>query len=188
MLPQKLSPSQALQCTKSAGHSIKLFHHLSARDVARGCNGCQCTRKTQRGPRGPLFRLCGVTIVNFLEIPTYEASCSEMHSFVVLGAPTKTNHPGWGPLKQAGAQSNSKKGPFGDYGVPWTPCTSGPHWPDAPVSKSPSYVYALSSARSPSACAYSCMTAYPELSRSRTTSVCAGRAKSPPAFRPTPGP
>ena len=28
---------------------------------------------------------------------TYEASCSQMCSFEVLGAPTRTNHPSWGP-------------------------------------------------------------------------------------------
>ena len=41
-----------------------------SRDVARGCNGCQCTHEIQRGPRGPITRLCGVTVVNFLGIHT----------------------------------------------------------------------------------------------------------------------
>ena len=39
-----------------------------------------------------------------------------MRSFKVLGAPTGINHPSWGALEQTGAQSNSKIGPFGDYG------------------------------------------------------------------------
>ena len=49
---------------------------------------------------------------------TYEASCSQMRSFEVLGAPNRNNHPSWGPLEQAGAPEQQQKGPFGDYGAP----------------------------------------------------------------------
>ena len=36
----------------------------TVRDLSRGGggNGCQCTREAQRGPRGPLTRLCKVTV------------------------------------------------------------------------------------------------------------------------------
>ena len=57
---------------------------------------------------------------------TYGASCSQMRSFEVLGAPTSTNHPNQGPLEQAGDQRNSKGGPFAGYGTPWSLCTAGP--------------------------------------------------------------
>ena len=64
---------------------------------------------------------------------TYEASCSQVRSFEVLWAPTRTNHPSWGPWSKPGPQHNSKSGPFRNYGSPL---------PDAPVSKkNPSYVY-----------------------------------------------
>ena len=33
---------------------------------------------------------------------TYEAFCSQMRSFEVLMAPTRTDHLSWGPLEEAG--------------------------------------------------------------------------------------
>ena len=46
-----------------------------------------------------------------------------------------------GPLEEAGAPEQEQKGPLWRLRSPWGPCTVGPHWPDAPVSKNSSYVY-----------------------------------------------
>ena len=93
---------------------------------------------TQRGTRGPLTHLCEVTIVDFLGIHiTYVASCSQIRSFEVLEVPTVPAGAPWGML---GPQNNSKRDFFGGYG-PLGPRMVWPPWPDAPITKSPSYVY-----------------------------------------------
>ena len=60
-----------------------------------------------------------------------------MHSFEVLGAPTRPNHLSWGPLEQDGAQSNSKRGPFGGNLSLGSLYSRDPrtHWTDAPIKK-----------------------------------------------------
>ena len=62
------------------------------RDVAKGCNGCQCTRETQRGPLSTPYSPMWSYHSEF-SWDTYEASCSQMRSFEVLGDPTRIKHP-----------------------------------------------------------------------------------------------
>ena len=109
-----------------------------------GCNGCRCTCETQRAPRGPLTRLCGATIVNFLGIHTSlpAAKCAPL---MCQGAQAGPSITAGAPWSRPVPQSNSKRGPFADYGAPWGPCMAVPPWPDAPVSKNPSFVYDLTS-------------------------------------------
>ena len=127
-----------LHCISAYCSPVRILHTVY-RDVSRGVYGCQCTREAQRGPRGPLIRLCGVAVVNFVTIHTTipAAKCALLKCSGPQPRPTIPAGATWSRL---GPKINSKRGPFGDYGAPGVPAWWGP-WPDAPVLKNPSYVF-----------------------------------------------
>ena len=87
-------------------------------------------------PPGPLTCLCGVTIVNFLEIHMRLPAAKWL--FRSVRGPNQVQPSQQGPLEWVGAQSNSKRGPFGDYGDPWHPRKVGPFGLVRPYRKIPS--------------------------------------------------
>ena len=96
---------------------------------SQGCKGCECTRETRWVPqRTSNSYVVTPTWIHHSKCSwdTYEASCSQMSSFEVLGAQPGPTVAAGGPWSRPGSQRNSKRRPFGNYGAIWGPCRRGP--------------------------------------------------------------